>query len=278
MFRGSLALGALPLAIACSSQASGGRGEPSAFDTPAPVTQPIAQDRTTISPEPRAPDSKAASLTVEPNTASVGYGSDGFSPRRIDVKVGQQVTFFNKSEDSFWPASNIHPTHHIYPDFDAQGPVRSEQAWTFAFEIPGFWRYHNHLKPQDSGLVVVEGEASGATPVPLSIDVKDFRFEEPTSVPIRDAVNLFRDDDLLARYVERYGPANTVALLSESAPQAGVDCHKRAHDLGHLAYEMFGAGAFSLAGHECQAGAYRVPRGHGGAVPRPGHQRPPEGR
>jgi hypothetical protein len=44
--------------------------------------------------------------------------------------------------------------------------------------------------------------------------------------------------------------------LSESAKALNLDCHQRAHDLGRLSYEKFGAMAFSLSGHECHSGGY----------------------
>lgn len=44
--------------------------------------------------------------------------------------------------------------------------------------------------------------------------------------------------------------------MSESAKALNLDCHQRAHDLGRLSYEKFGAMAFSLSGHECHSGGY----------------------
>ena len=58
--------------------------------------------------------------------------------------------------ESFWPASNIHPTHMIYPEFDAKRPVASGKDWSFTFTKKGTWRYHDHLNPEATGTVVVE--------------------------------------------------------------------------------------------------------------------------
>ena len=69
-------------------------------------------------------------------------------------------------------------------------------------------------------------------------------------------MGLIKDDVLLARFVKRYGPEQTVKLLKESESYLEVDCHQRAHDLGRAAYEEFGAAAFALSGHECQAGSF----------------------
>ena len=73
---------------------------------------------------------------------------------------------------------------------------------------------------------------------------------------MRDVLDLFRDDALLNAFVKRYGPAATVRILSENEHRVGVDCHERAHVMGRLAYEQFGAIAFSLSGHECHSGGY----------------------
>ena len=78
----------------------------------------------------------------------------------------------------------------------------------------------------------------------------------PEGVSSGEAVDLFRDDALLARFTEEYGPANTVRLLSETGDRTGVDCHPRAHQLGRIAYELFGSAAFSLSGHERHSGGY----------------------
>ena len=75
------------------------------------------------------------------------------------------MLFANESDTFFWPASNIHPTHQIYPEFDSKAPIESGDSWAFTFDRPGFWRYHNHLGPERSGLVVVSGEPT-EPPVP----------------------------------------------------------------------------------------------------------------
>ena len=182
---------------------------------------------------------------------TVTYTGSEFVPKRVQIDVGKEITFFNESDIPFWPASNIHPTHEIYPTFDSIQLVPSDESWTFTFDRPGFWRYHNHLDPSQNGLVVVMGEVAASVFTPLVIDEGDLNFEELGNVSVEDAINLFSDDNLLARYVKDYGPANTLKLLSENTVWINVDCHQRAHILGRMAYEAFGALAFSLSGHEC---------------------------
>lgn len=99
--------------------------------------------------------SPAASEAVEWSPAVVVYSSEGFAPERLEIAFGQTVTFVNKSQEPFLPASNIHPTHEIYAEFQAPSAVPAGESWEFTVDRPGFWRYHNHKLLEDAGLIVV---------------------------------------------------------------------------------------------------------------------------
>ena len=79
----------------------------------------------------------------------------GFEPDTISIKQGQKVTFVNDMSDYAWPASNPHPTHTDYPEFDPKLPMKVGQAWSFTFNKIGHWGYHNHLAPEMRGTVNV---------------------------------------------------------------------------------------------------------------------------
>jgi plastocyanin len=81
---------------------------------------------------------------------------DGFEPSTLTVSSGDTVTFENKSSDDAWPASNVHPTHQLYPGFDAKKPLLSGESYSFTFTKAGSWGYHNHLEPDEQGTIVVE--------------------------------------------------------------------------------------------------------------------------
>ena len=197
-----------------------------------------------------------AVLPVDPNAPTVVYGDQGFLPGRLDIPAGQQVTFVNNSQKAIWPASNIHPTHEIYPEFQAPRAIEPGQSWTFKFDQAGFWRYHNHLSPDKAGLVVAEGDMAAATREPLAFEVPEGEFQDPPELSRKEYVDLFQDDEMLTRFTRRYGPAHTVELLEKAEEHIDVFCHDRAHDAGRVAYDLFGAVAFILASHECQAGAF----------------------
>ena len=165
------------------------------------------------------------------------------------------MLFTNESDTFFWPASNIHPTHQIYADFDAKAPIESGGFWAFTFERPGFWRYHNHLGTERSGLVVVGGDPI-EPPVPLVLTTEGLEFGEPSDLSLTQYMELYESDNAMTRFLREYGPSETVKSLLEGSKRTNADCHQRAHDAGRMAYELFGAAAFYLSSHECQAGTY----------------------
>jgi plastocyanin len=80
----------------------------------------------------------------------------GWEPSTLTVDKGTTVKFVNDSSDDFWPASNDHPTHLLYPGFDAKRPFVKGQSYEFTFDKVGSWGYHNHLNPSVEGTIVVK--------------------------------------------------------------------------------------------------------------------------
>jgi plastocyanin len=72
---------------------------------------------------------------------------NGFSPDTITIHKGDTITFSTNTKDFFWPASDVHPTHRIYPEFDPKQPIPPDQTWSFKFNKVGKWRCHDHLAP-----------------------------------------------------------------------------------------------------------------------------------
>lgn len=81
---------------------------------------------------------------------------DNFEPSEITVKEGTRVVFVNETEKFSWPASDPHPIHTDYPEFDPLEPLASGEAWAAIFELKGTWKYHDHLSPRLRGVVIVE--------------------------------------------------------------------------------------------------------------------------
>jgi len=87
---------------------------------------------------------------------TVHYTGTGFVPSNLSVKLGATVTFINDSDASMWVASNPHPVHTNYPEFDAKRAYIKGESYSFTFTRPGSWGYHNHLRPSDGGTIIVE--------------------------------------------------------------------------------------------------------------------------
>lgn len=100
----------------------------------------------------------------------VMYGDGGYIPGELKIKKGETVTFKNESSQPMWVASAVHPTHTVYPGSGVQKCGTAEQAgifdacagtptgsnWTFQFNKPGSWGYHNHLRTSHTGKIIVE--------------------------------------------------------------------------------------------------------------------------
>lgn len=79
----------------------------------------------------------------------------GFEPKDSSVQRGQIVEFVIEGKDFHWPASDLHPTHEIYPELDADRPLSAGESWSFKFEKVGKWSLHDHLHPRLRGSVEV---------------------------------------------------------------------------------------------------------------------------
>lgn len=112
-------------------------------------------------PAPVQEEVPAGVVTLAPTeqvmkTPAVEYGPSGFVPATITVKKGTAVLFVNKSGVKMSVASNPHPTHTDYPEFDQyKTDARGKDEFVFTFEKVGSWGYHNHAKSSDGGTVVV---------------------------------------------------------------------------------------------------------------------------
>ena len=80
----------------------------------------------------------------------------GFVPPEIRILLGDTVRFSSTLDSQYWPASNLHPAHDIYPEFDPKRPLLPGESWSFTFDRPGAWRFHDHLRSYYTGVIYVE--------------------------------------------------------------------------------------------------------------------------
>ena len=87
--------------------------------------------------------------------AHVVLTDTGFVPSIVSVPVGGTVTFSTNRDIPFWPASNTHPSHTIYPEFDPKHSIVAGDTWSFIFTREGDWQFHDHLRSYFTGTVHV---------------------------------------------------------------------------------------------------------------------------
>jgi plastocyanin len=88
-------------------------------------------------------------------TYIVTITEDGFTPSELHIQQNDTILFKTTVKTAFWPASDPHPTHDIYPEFDPQEPIDADKTWSFTFAKAGTWKFHNHLDPSERGIVYV---------------------------------------------------------------------------------------------------------------------------
>ncbi len=93
--------------------------------------------------------------TKKTRNYEVKYTNRGFMPAKLDLKNGDVVTFVNNSDLYFWPASDLHPSHLLYPEFDPKKALEKGETWKFVFRKSGTWGFHDHLDPTKRGEIKI---------------------------------------------------------------------------------------------------------------------------
>lgn len=158
-------------------------------------------------------------------THQVFLTEEGFSPQEITINKGDAIEFKTIIGKAFWPASNLHPTHDIYPEFDPKEPIEQDKGWTYTFEKLGEWKYHDHLSPLYKGKVIV-------------VEAKLV----PNNPCQSKASKLQCYEELIDSKIKTQGlrvAFETLADLFESDPQFASSCHDFTHKLGEKAYFLF---------------------------------------
>lgn len=88
-------------------------------------------------------------------TLTIVRTDDGYTPNEVTIKKGDIILWTNESSNFHWPASDIHPTHGIYPEFDPLRAVAPGEDWKFKFDKVGSWQFHDHLRANKIGRITV---------------------------------------------------------------------------------------------------------------------------
>jgi len=94
-------------------------------------------------------------LGVQSGEVIVKMTEDGYIPNVFRIKKGTKVRFQNVDSYGHWPASDLHPTHTLYPEFDSKRVVKAKEEWSFVFDKVGVWTMHDHLSPYITGKITV---------------------------------------------------------------------------------------------------------------------------
>lgn len=216
---------------------------------------------------------------------TVRMTAQGFEPKEVTIQKGETVVFVNEVAQDRWPASNIHPTHEIYPEFDPKTTVGPGKSWEFTFDKAGTWKYHDHLLSTMSGTITVTDDGRATVTNDNNNDRnkapgfwhkiwnsisswwhglwnEETKLNEEAATSTKYDANITQNDERifteeqpLASYVHKYGAKQTIAQLHALETKLG-SCHQPAHRAGHLGYEQLGDHALIEYSPECQSGYY----------------------
>lgn len=167
---------------------------------------------------------------------TVTLSEQGFSPKNIVILKGDTVAFKSLTGKPFWPASNDHPDHTIYPEFDPGRLIMPPATWSFTFDKLGSWGYHNHVNPNMLGSVTVIAPNQVGTPITIEKPSAD----NCKQLPIAQKQQCWEQQ--LELMLEQQGlPAafNFFVTLYNTEPEIPKECHGWGHVLGSAAYKQY---------------------------------------
>jgi plastocyanin len=154
----------------------------------------------------------------------VTYTNEGYRPSLLEIPLGSTVTFVNSSDIPMWTASDPHPVHGDYSEFDASYDYLKGEVYTFQFTKAGTFSFHNHEKSLHHGIIrVIDPDR----PMPNIDKTLAHQLEIRAKL-----LNVLVQNDTSTIY--------KVIDAIEADNALSNDCHDLAHDIGHKTYEMFG--------------------------------------
>lgn len=163
----------------------------------------------------------------------VRLDGQGFSPRELTIPIGATVRFATTTGENFWPASNFHPSHRLYPEFDAKEPVAATASWSFVFNTPGTWRYHDHLNSTHTGTILVKEPLFSKSQNPCNeSNINTLHIGVQERCWIQKIEHVLRHKGVDAAF-EVFGK------LYDSESAFPSDCHDVTHLLGEAAYRAY---------------------------------------
>ena len=167
---------------------------------------------------------------------TVKLTEDGFAPSTITIAKGDTVVFTTTRGQPFWPASDLHPTHTIYPEFDPKQPIDPDKSWSFRFDKIGEWQFHDHLAPLFRGVITVRDSLVGIRSIEGNIQLAK-KCADPT---LGNKTQCWQD--ALGQALDQRG-IDAVFQVFSNLYDADADfrqnCHGLTHAIGQQAYKKF---------------------------------------
>ncbi len=155
----------------------------------------------------------------------------GFVPRTVVIARNDTVVFVNEAKSEMWPASDAHPTHGLYAQFDPKDPIPAGEKWRFRFTRAGDWSYHDHLMPEMRGSIIVSGSSGKTAKECLSRISSSTR---PIYCYEAEIVDVIRKGGVDLAFEKFKG-------FFADNPAFRKDCHDVTHTLGAAAYRAYKA-------------------------------------
>lgn len=179
-------------------------------------------------------------------TTTIAITGNGFEPANALFHQGSKVLFLNRDTRAHWPASDPHPTHEIYPEFDPKRTIAPGDVWGFTFERVGKFGFHDHLNPHVRGVIeVVAEQGSQARTKPP---------EKPIWLTFWEKITAFFYREPKGEDFKKLGDQEKFSTLEKMANSKGAKrvwqyllttyhgesgSSGNIHDLAHLAGKLF---------------------------------------
>lgn len=227
--------------------------------------------------------SQPIGIFAHTKTQIVEITSGGFVPKEVVVDTSGTVIFVNNDKYPHWPASDVHPTHELYPEFDPRQEIEPGKSWVFKPKKIGDWKFHNHLDPHQKGVIsVVKEQDEEINDAPLHINIfekirqallkvfnnfnnflssskktDNYQLKSATSfktLPIKDQFT-----ELKAISKDRGGTKKAweyVKAVFKGDPGSSGNIHDLAHLAGGLIYDQSGFNGLSSCSADFAFGCY----------------------
>ncbi len=182
-------------------------------------------------------------------TVVVVVTDSGFEPQSVLLNEGDTVVWQNKSTHLFWPASDPHPTHDFYPEFDPEKAIQPGSSWSFVFTKVGTWGYHDHLFSTTRGTITV-------TEKTLALSNTVALEQPPEMAQLLAEKDPSKQRKIVHAMALKYGPKQALLYMEHSGLPFTGETHLLIHEIGTVAYEKYGDRALLYCNESFLAACY----------------------